>query len=180
MGRELRRKEERKNKNKVAKTKEELDTSIHGSTIAKIVVFTILILLVLYYIVAVFITKEINVSWTKNETSTDTSTTSQVSDRILAKNTFNQKEETYYVYFYDFNDEDQSISSAISSRSDLKIYRVDTSSALNQNYVTEESGNRNVTSVSDLKVKNPTIIAITNDGVTAYYEGSSEILSLLN
>lgn len=178
MGRELKRKEAKKNKNRNIKTEAELDTSINGGTALKIVVFTILLLLVLYYVVAVFITKEIDISWENNNDATETDT-SGVSDRILAKNIFNQTEGTYYVYFYDFTDEDMSISAAINNKSDLQIYRVDTSSALNQNYVTEESGNRNVTSVSDLKVKNPTLIEVTNDKVTAYYEGSSEILTFL-
>ena len=176
MGRELRRKEAKKNK--IVKTEEQLDTSIHGSTVAKIVIFCIVLLLVLYYVIAVFITKEIDISWS-NDNNTTENDASEMSDRILAKNIFNQSKDKYYVYFYDFSDTDVSISSAISKNSDLTIYRVDTGSALNQNYVTEESGNRNVTSISDLKVKNPTIIEITNDKVTAYYEGNSEILSFL-
>lgn len=177
MGRELKRKEAKKNKKNIKK-EVELDTSIKGSTALKIIIFSILILLVLYYIIAVFVTKEIDISGSNNTDQTET-TENSVSNKILAKNIFNQKEETYYVYFYDFNEEDNSISSAINSKSDIKIYRVDTSSALNQNYITDDAGNRNVTSLTDLKVKNPTIIEITNDTITAYYEGSSEILSFL-
>lgn len=180
MGRELRRKEEKKNKNKNIKKVEELDTSIKKSTIIKLVLFIAILLFVLYYIVAVFITKELKITGFDNDTeTTETTDTTSTTDKILAKNIFNQKESTYYVYFYDFSDADENIDSAISGKSDWKVYRVDTSSGLNQNYVTEENGNRNVTSISDLKVKNPTIIQVTNDKVTAYHEGSSEILSLL-
>lgn len=179
MGRELKRKEAKKNKKNNIKKVEDLDTSIHGSTAIKLVVLIAIILLVLYYVVAVFITKEINISGTNVGNTSDTSTSNTATDRILAKNIFNQTEETYYVYFYDFTAEDEVISRAISSNSELKIYRVDTSSALNKNYVTEESGNRNVTAITDLKVKDPTIIGITNDQVIAYYEGSNEILSFL-
>lgn len=175
MGRELRRKEERKNK--VIKKNEELNADIKGSTIAKLAIFTILILLVLYYVIAVFITKEINISWTNNNT-TETNN-AEVSNKILAKNIFNQKEDTYYVYFYDFSNSDKNISSAINN-SDLTVYNVDTGSALNKNYVTEENGNRKVTSISDLKVKSPTVIKISADKVVAYYEGSSEILKIID
>lgn len=178
MGRELRRKEAKKNKNRNIKTEAELDTNIHGSTVAKVVIFIAILLLVLYYIVAVFITKEIDISWQDDNSTTETDTSS-VSDKILAKNIFNQAEAKYYVYFYDFSDEDATIASAISNNSDLTIYRVDTNSALNQNYVTEDNSNRNVTSISDLKVKTNTLIEVTNDKVTAYYEGSSEIVSFL-
>ena len=179
MGRELRRKEEKKNKNKVIYKPEELDASIKGSTVIKVIVFIALLLLILWYILAVFVTKEVDIS-RKNDTSSDATETNTVSNRILASATFNQVEEVYYVYYYDFTDEDKSISSAINSNSDLKIYRVDTSNSLNQNYVTEESGNTAVTGIDNLKVKNPTLLQITNDQVTGYYEGSSNIIDFLN
>lgn len=179
MGRELRRKEERKNKNKVIHKEAELDTSIKGSTVIKVVIFIALLLLILWYILAVFVTKEVDIS-KNNDTASDTTDTSSVSNRILASATFNQLEDVYYVYYYDFTDEDQSVASAISSKSALKIYRVDTSSSLNQKYVTEETGNATVTSIDNLKVKNPTLLQITNDQVTGYYEGSSNIIAFLN
>lgn len=180
MGRELRRKEERKNKNKNIKKVEELDTSIKKATVIKLVLFVVILLVAVYYVSAIFITKEIRIKgFNDDEETTETTDTTSTTDKILAKNIFNQQESTYYVYFYDFADADETINSAISGKSDWVVYRVDTDSALNQNYVTEEKGNRNVTSISDLKVKAPTIIQVTNDKVTAYYEGSSEILSLL-
>jgi len=179
MGRELKRKEQRKNKNiKAVKRAEELDNSVKLSTLFKIGVFCIVILLVLYYLVAVFITKEIDISWSSDNETTDVES-NNVSNRILAKNIFNQSEETYYVYFYNFSEADSGIESAISGK-DLTIYRVDAGSALNQNYVTEENGNRNVTSISDLMVKSPTIIKIDADKVTAYYEGRNAILDFLS
>ena len=85
-----------------------------------------------------------------------------------------------WYYFYDFNEEDKNISSAISSKSEMDIYRVDTSSSLNRNYVTEENGNRNVTGLGDLKVKNPTLIKISGDKVVLYLEGTEEIVNYLN
>ena len=180
MGRELKRKENKKNQHKVKNKQEELDISIKGSTIIKVVAVVALILLVLYYIVAVFITKEIDVSGNKNSQASDTTSTNNVSGRILASSTFEQQEEVYYVYFYDFKDEDKEIANIISSRSDLTIYFVDTSSSLNQNYVTKESGNKSVTGITDLKVKAPTLLEITNDRVTGYYEESSSIIDFLS
>lgn len=179
MGRELRRKEEKKNKNKVSNKQEILDTSIKGTTIIKIIVFILLLLSAIWYVLAAFVTKEIDVSG-KNEKDDNVTETSSVSNRILASKTFEQKEEKYYVYYYDFNDEDGSISNAINNKSDIKIYKVDTSSSLNQNYVTEENGNSNVTGINDLKVKNPTLIEVTNDKVTGYYEESINIINFLN
>ena len=75
MGRELRRKEAKKNKNKITKIEKELDTSIHGRTVAKIVIFCVVLLLVLYYVIAVFITKETadfkKISWKNRRIGTN-------------------------------------------------------------------------------------------------------------
>ena len=174
MSRELRRKEAKKNKN--TKKQEELDTSIKGSTLIKLIVGVILILVVLYYVVAIFITKEIEISW-GNDNATN-NVLEGVENKIIAKNTFNQSESKYYVYFYDFSDADENIEGAI-GLADSTVYRVDTGNGLNKNYVTEDEGNRDVTSIDDLKVKSPTLIKIDNDKVTAYYEGNNEILDFL-
>lgn len=172
MGRELRRKEAKKNNN-IKKVKE-IDTEVKGSTLLKISLICALIVVVLYLSVAIFITKEIEISWLNGDKTTETN--EKVENRILAKNTFNQKESDYYVYFYDFTDEDEAVTGATGLSGD-PIYKVDTSSGLNKNYVTEESGNRNVAGIEDLKVKSPTVVKISNDKVVGYYEGSKEIIS---
>ena len=181
MGRELRRKEEKKNKknNRVYQNDTSVDSSFSGLTLLKIIVGIAIILFVVYYFVAVFITKEVDVS-SKKDNDTTENTTSSVSNKILAQRIFEQSEEEYFVYFYDFNEEDKNISSAISSKSEMNIYRVDTSSSLNRNYVTEDTGNRNVTGLGDLKVKNPTLIKISGDKVVLYLEGTEEIVNYLN
>ena len=177
MGRKQRRSDERRIKGIV--NEEQIDTSIKLSTLVKIVFFIVLILFVLYYVLAVFVTKEIDISSKDNSTSENSTDTTNISNKILASSIFDQKESTYYVYFYDFSNEDESISGAINNRSDLTIYRVDTSSSLNNKYVTDSAGNRNVTSKDNLKVKNPTLIEVTNDKVTKYYEGTKEIIDFL-
>lgn len=176
MGRELKRKEAKKNKNKVTKKQQELETSFKTSTLIKLVIATLLILVVLYYVIAIFITKEIRISWINDNTTEETK--DEEINKILAKNTFNQKEETYYVYFYNFTKEDQNIANSI-DLADAPVYHVDTNSALNQNYVTEEDSNRNATTLAELKVKDPTVIKISTDKITAYYEGTNEILDFL-
>ena len=172
MGRELRRKEAKKNNN--IKKMDEIDTSIKGSTLLKLVIIGTIILVALYFSIAIFITKEINVSWINSNKTEETNEV--LENRILAKNTFNQKDDDYYVYFYDFTDEDQTVTGATGLSSD-PIYVVDTSSGLNKNYVSEDDGNRNVTSIDDLKVKSPTVIKISADKVVGYYEGSKEIIA---
>lgn len=177
MGRELKRKEAKKNKNN--NKIQELDTSINLLNLLKITFFIILLLLVIYYVLAVFVTKEIDISNKKDEeTESVTDTTSTVTDKILASNIFEQKESSYYVYFYDFSDE-ENLYSLISSNIDDKIYRVDTSSGLNSKYVDSEKGNKNASTLDDLKVINNTLIKVDNDKIIEYYEGESSIRSAI-
>ena len=177
MGRELKRKEAKKNK-KQNNDEIELSTDISMITFLKLVFFMIISLLVIYYVLAVFVTKEIDISSKKdNETEESVNSNTTISDKILAANIFNQKEDTYYVYFYDFNsNSEDDLTNIISKATSKKIYKVDTGSALNSKYVTKENGNRNASNLDDLKVISNTLIEIENDRFIKYYEGKNEIM----
>ena len=180
MGRELKRREEKNNK-KVNNNKKDVDFNTEITTIGalKLIFAIVLILFVIYYILAVFVTKEIDISNnnTNKETSTDTTT---ITNKILAANIFEQKESTYYVYFYDFDDSENDLSSLISNNIDDKLYKVDTSSGLNSKYVSDDAGNKNANSIDDLKVISNTLIRVEDDKITEYYEGKSSIMDSIN
>ncbi len=183
MGRELKRKEEKRNKGKKKnQEEEEISTEINGVTIAKVVGAIVLILLVVYYILAVFVTKEIDISEVSNnkDKTSDSEVNSSVSNKILASNIFSQKEEIYYVYCYNFDDEDEGVAEAVNGATDKKIYRLDTNSSLNSKYVTDENGNVNATSLNDLSISSPTLLEIAGDRITGYYEGRSNIINYLS
>ena len=180
MGRVQKRKEQRKYKNnKNANDIASTDT-MKASTIIKIVLGVVIILLIFYYGLAIFVTKEVDLSSNNNKDNTTEEKNNNVSNAILAKNTFNQTDDIYYVYYYDFNDEDKVLESSINSLTDHTVYRVDTNSGLNSNYIDTNSGNKNVTSIENLKIKNPTLIKIDNDKVVSYYEGVDAISNFLN
>lgn len=180
MGREQRRREQKLRK--VTKHEETIDTSINGLTILKLVAAVALILFIIYYVVAIFITKELDVSNNNSNSSSETQSgdATSVSNKILAANIFNQKEEKYYVYFYDFTDDEDLVSSTLTNNSEIISYLVDTSSSLNSKYITSDNSNPSAKSINDLKVKEETLLEITNDTITGYYEGSSKILDFLN
>lgn len=170
MGRELRRKQAKKEGKSLQREipKEE-------NQIKKLIGITILLVVlvgVIYLISALFITKELD--WFDNkEEETNTLTT----NTILASEIFKQKEETYYVYFYDYTDEDTQITSTINNKlSSDKVYKVDTNSALNNKYVSETS-NKNATSLEELQVKSPTLIKVNGESIVEYYE-ADEITNL--
>lgn len=164
MGRELRRKQA-KREGKMLKNEE-----IKEEYNVKKIVITCVIVLVsiglVYLISALFITKELD--WfSKKEVKENASS---VENSILASVIFKQKEDEYYVYFYDFNEDNNMYKNIVSSKlSSKKVYNVDTSSGLNSNYVSDVS-NKKATGLDDLKVINDTVIKIVGDTIVEYYE----------
>ena len=164
MGRELRRKQaKREGKSlKNEEIKEEYN-------VKKIVITCVIVLVsigLVYLISALFITKELD--WFSKEEVKEN--TSSVENSILASAIFKQKEDEYYVYFYDFNEDNNMYKNIVSSKlSSKKVYNVDTSSGLNSNYVSDVS-NKKATGLDGLKVVNDTVIKIVGDAIVEYYE----------
>ena len=125
MGRELRRKQAKKEGKSLQR---ELPAEAHQ--VRSLIIITIILVVIIaaiYLLSALFVTKELD--WFNNEQE---EVELNDSNTILAAETFKQKEEEYYVYFYDFDEEDNDISSSVSSKlSNAKVYKVDTGSALN-------------------------------------------------
>ena len=175
MGRELRRKQAKKEGKSLKNENITEDYSL--TKFVKVSVIVILSAVFLYLVSAIFITKEINLFGKNNTTNTTNQT---VSNAILAKSIFNQSEESYYVYFYDFNESNNNINTIVSSKlSESKVYRVDTSSSFNSKYVSDTS-NRSATTLDDLKVVKDTLIKIEGDTITLYLEGEEEITNNLS
>lgn len=164
MGRELRRKQA-KREGKSLKN-EEIKVEYN---VKKIVITCVIVLVsigLVYLISALFITKELD--WFSKEEVKEN--TSGVENSILASAIFKQKEDEYYVYFYDFNEDNNMYKNIVSSKlSSKKVYNVDTSSGLNSNYVSDVS-NKKATGLDDLKVVNDTVIKIVGDTIVEYYE----------
>lgn len=175
MGRELRRKQAKKEGKNLKK--ELYDMNIDNDNqiykFAKITIILLIMFAVLYIVVGVFVTKEFN--WFGNK---DNEVTDSVKNKILASSIFNQKDGEYYVYFYDFDNMNSTIEATLSSKlSDAKIYRVNTKDALNQNYVTDGTGNKAAKTLDELKVVDNTLIKIVNNEIVRYYETEDEIVS---
>lgn len=164
MGRELRRKQAKKEGKSLKK--EEVVEKNQLSHLIKIVCLIVFIITAIYLISALFITKELDWFGKKEETKEE-NTSSKI---ILASAILKQSEPVYYVYFYDFKDEDKNISQEVSSKlSGYSVYYVDTSSALNKKYVSDES-NKEAKTLEDLKVSKSTVIKINDGTIEEYYE----------
>ena len=164
MGRELRRKQAKKEGKSLQK-----EEHIEKNQLKQLLIITailVFIICTIYIISALFITKELD--WFDNNEPQSNQTL--VENTILGAEIFNQKEEEYYVYLYEYNNEDTEVSDLIKSRlSSSKVYRVDISSALNKKYASEES-NKSAKTLDELKVKSPTVIKVVGDEITEYYE----------
>ncbi len=93
---------------------------------------------------------------------------------IIAGQTFNRKEDEYYVLFYNFSDKDASYYQSLMQNyqyktNHLSIYTVDLEKKMNSVYA-EES----------LEVSNPTLLKISNSEVSDRYAGKDSIVEFFN
>ena len=164
MGRELRRKQAKREGKSLKNEEIKVEYNVKKTVITCVIVLVSIGLV--YLISALFITKELD--WFSKEEVKEN--TSSVENSILASAIFKQKEDEYYVYFYDFNEDNNMYKNIVSSKlSSKKVYNVDTSSGLNSNYVSDVS-NKKATGLDDLKVINDTVIKIVGDAIVEYYE----------
>ena len=174
MGRELRRKQAKKEGKSLEK-----NTITRDNQLKKLIINITIVLVILgiiYLLSALFITKELD--WfSKGDTTKDTS--NKVTNSILASSIFKQSEEEYYVYFYDLDEKENIITEMVDQNQKIdKVYKVNTTSAMNSNYIGEES-NKDAKTLTELKVKAPTLIKIVGDEITEYYE-NDEIKKFLS
>lgn len=178
MGREIKRKQAKYEGKALKEEPIKQDESPYNDIHKLLKTFGILLVIVLgvHFFTALVITKEIE--WFSKDNKNEKVT---VVDSILAKNTFMQKDEEYYVYFYDFDEEDTELTYLVNGMLDEdKVYKVNTKDAFNSNFVTEEEkGNSSVTNIDELKVITPTLIKISGDAVVGYYETFDSIKSFL-
>mgnify|MGYP004578836663 CR=1 FL=1 len=146
---------------KDSKSKGEKD--VFFKFITTLVVLVLLGILV-YFLIGVFYTKEIDFkSDNKKDTTEDVTIDNST---ITLGQIFDQSEDEYYVLVYDVNDDKSIIPSWLSifesKNSNATIYKVDSKNKFNSEFLTNENGNKNATTYSDLKVKSPTLIKINN------------------
>lgn len=172
-------KKQKLNKNKRINTVEN-DDKMFGfiTTIASIIV----LLFVSYLIVGVFFTKEIDFKKKDKEEKTEESVTID-NKTITAGQIFDQKDDSYYVLVYDFESKLTNLSTFVSVYSgkegSIPIYKVDSASKLNSNFISKDSSNTNPTGYNNLKIKSPTLIKIENKAVTSYIEDETKIKNVL-
>ena len=138
----------------------------------------LLIFVITYFLIGLFYTKEINFNKKEDESaeiSVDNTT-------ILIGQLFDQVQSEYYVLIYDVSDKDSSIASWLSVYKNkdnaLSVYTVDSTKKFNSKYITNDNSNINDSDLSNLKVKSPTLIKISNKSISEYIEGEEDIINI--
>lgn len=157
-------------------------TDFEYGKIIKITIGVVLIL-ALTYLITGLATGEIKFG---KEKETEEETSIQY-EEILAGQIFNRNSEEYYVLLFNFTDNFASYylslkDTYVSSDGSLPFYIVDLEKKSNKDIVVgeDESVKTNVSSVSDLKVSNPTILKIKNHKVVDTIEGRENILKFFS
>lgn len=138
----------------------------------------LLIFVITYFLIGLFYTKEINFNKKEDESaeiSVDNTT-------IMIGQLFDQVQSEYYVLIYDVSDKDSSIASWLSVYKNkdnaLSVYTVDSTKKFNSKYITNDNSNKNASDLSNLKVKSPTLIKISNKSISEYIEGEEDIINI--
>lgn len=143
-------------------------------------VFAILILIIFfilgYLFIGIFVTKTISFGDKKDKKKEEITIDN---DTILLGQLFEQSEDEYYVLVYDASDKDNILTNwkgkYESKGTNIKVYTVDSSNKLNAKFLVDKDSNTNPTGYDNLKVKEPTLIKISNKTVSEYIEGKEDI-----
>ena len=151
--------------------------SIDGNSYKNIIVTVIVVLViaVLFYLLTVYITnKPDKVRIAEGSISYE---------QISAGSTFNMSDKKYLVIFYN-RDNSGDITTAVSNYKSkdkaLPIYYVDYNDAIKASVTSKDSSNPKATKASELKVKNPTFIEISNGSISQYIEGEEKVIDYLS
>ena len=168
--------------NKVEKNvKSEIDANSITKDAKQLLVITVSVLLVLgcFYLLTVFMLKD------DIKENDDIKQEVDVKfDEILIGRSFSLSDDTYYVLYYEFEDEE--ISSDLSSLAynyrssskEISLYTVNMSDAFNSSFLSDES-NKDATKASELKISGPTLIKFVDGKISRYVEDMNDIESRL-
>lgn len=171
-----------KKKNKI-KIQTSTTSDFNTSTLIKIIIGVVLVLILTYFIGGL-LNGSIKIGGKEKKEKEET--VIQYSEIIIGE-TFTQKENEYYVLYYDFNSDLNNIIESYTysymyKQDALKMYTVDLSDGFNKDKVAEENENyiNKPSNINDLKVQNPTILKISNKKVTERIEGKENTINYLS
>ncbi len=143
-------------------------------------------LLIIIFLFGVFYALSTVIDHNKKTDNTNTNNQAAVIqyDEIILGTLFSQPSENYYVLV---QNEEQSnlynsyITTYKAKENAWKIYTSDLESPFNKRYLVtgEEGSNFDIDSISDLRIKEDTLLKIENDQITEFFEGKDAIVDQL-
>ncbi len=142
--------------------------------------FVIIILVVVYFATAIFMTGEIGGKKTKDiKTTTTVSSTDQYNNRIIASKIFNRNEESYMVVIFSNKNASNELKDSVKNyNGKLKLYVVNIDEAINRP-LKSDTDNLYVQDSSSLKVKENALLIINSGTITKAVMGGANIISEL-
>jgi len=149
----------------------------------EIMKFLIVLVIVILLIVGVFFLSKLIL---KEEAADYQYQSGTVKNNIAIVGTIlNQPEKEYYILAYDTKGTDASAYVTYAEyytgkkEKATKIYYLDLSSAFNKDYYVTDNSNPKAQKISDLKIKDGTLLKISNGKITEYIEGLDELAEKL-
>lgn len=143
-------------------------------------VFVIIILVVVYFATAIFMTGEIGGKKTKDtKTTTTASSTNQYNNRIIASKIFSRSEESYMVVIFSNKKASNELKEMVKNyNGSIKLYVVNVDEAINRS-LKSDTDNLYVQDSSSLKVKENALLTISGGVITKAVTGGANIISEL-
>ena len=150
----------KKSKNIEKNIKSEVENNSIAKDAKQLLVITLIVLLFLggFYLITVAVLND-----DTEKKDTEKQEVAIQFDEILIGRSFSLNDDTYYVLYYEFDDEEigSDLASLVynyrASNKDVPLYTVDMSNALNSAFLNDES-NKEATKASELKISGPTLI----------------------
>lgn len=165
------------NKKEVVKV-EKIEKKEKNNEMVKLVKIVLLItaIFLIFYGITILVTDN------RKEEQTPTDVTIQY-DEILLSSLLEQPNSEYYVLVTKEDDDYAGVYSVYTSKyqskeNKLRLYTANLSNGFNSSYEAEES-NTNTTKIEELKLKDSTLLKISNKKIVAAYEGSTKIIEHL-
>lgn len=145
--------------------------------------FIIILIIVVVFIGIVYFLNKVFIDQDKSIYDITYQTGTVNDDKVIAGNLFNRAEKEYFVLAYDPEDLNAAYYSALATKykekqtDAIRIYYLDTASALNKDYVTtgDEVSNPAAKNLNSLKMKGLTFIQIKGNEIVRYLENIEAI-----
>ena len=177
--RSMKRRNQKLDKGKIKNTTEETNEII---TFAKVLGIVVICVLAIYFFTRIFVTKDLFNKDTKEQEEVPAASINY--DVTILGSLLNRPYKEYYVIIYSKDNSrkgyyDIVVDNYRNKIDALKLYYADLSNPFNSSFYTEEESSYKASSIEDLKVKELTLIKVSDGKITEFIEDEKAIATEL-